>query len=123
MTSKDLKIILLGLAGLFLFSTAHAWLLPSGGVWIQRFDPPSSDQTLMLQLRVYDWWNGDEEKVVVPKGTKYPIVDAGCNGDTTKCPSWALPSDVELTFGPETRQDSHRISECLHPDAILFYFL
>lgn len=111
MTSRDLAVISWLLAGIILFSTVNARLSPSGEAWVQQFEPPYADTTLKLQLRVYDWWIGPQEKAVVPKGTKYPILDDYCNWDPEKCPSWTLSSDIELQFGPETPQDSHRISK------------
>jgi hypothetical protein len=111
MTSRDLALIGCVLAGLFLFSTVNARLTPSGEVWVQQFEPPYADHTIKLQLRVYDWWIGADEKAVVPKGTKYPILDDYCNWNPAKCPSWTLPSDIEIKFGPKSPQDSHRLSK------------
>ena len=118
MTSRDLKIIPWVLAVISLFSTSHARLSPPGEAWIQKFEPPNADHTLKLQLRIYDWWTGPREKAVVPKGTKYPIINDSCNLDRSKCPSWTLPSDIELQFGPESPQDTHRLSK--RPPLILF---
>jgi hypothetical protein len=109
------------LAAIVLFTTTNATLSPFGQAWIQQFEPPYADTTLKLQLRVYDWWNGAEEKAVVPKGTKFPILDDYCNWDPAKCPSWTLPSDIELQFGAGSPQDSHRLSKC--PASLILIFL
>lgn len=108
---RDLAPLVALAAAALLFGAAHGRLAPEGEPWSARFDPPYDNRTLRFQLRVYDWWAGGADAAVVPKGTKFPVLDDYCGNDPKVCPAWTLPGDLVLQFGPPTVQDAHRLSE------------
>ena len=112
MADKSADLIVRVVFAAVLFSgLACARVTPPGEVWIKKFDPPYDDRNLKLQLRIDDWWVGTQDVAILPKGTKFPVVSESCNWDPDKCPSWTLPGDVQLQYGPPTSQDIHRLSK------------
>jgi hypothetical protein len=91
-----------------------ARLEPPGKVWIHGFDPPYDDRTIRMQLKSFDWWNPFQDRAVLPKGTKLPILTDECESKPEVCPTYSLAGDVAIQFGTTTLQDAHRI--CEQPD-------